>query len=61
MVAHLIFTAFDAERPASVSPTICELIRNDLDYDGVLITDCLSMEALSGTAGAGDAGARRRI
>ncbi len=49
MVAHLIFTAFDAERPASVSPVVCELIRNELDYDGVLITDCLSMEALSGT------------
>ena len=49
MVAHLIFTAFDAERPASVSPVICELIRNDLNYDGVLVTDCLTMEALSGT------------
>jgi beta-N-acetylhexosaminidase len=49
MVAHLIFTQIDPERPASVSPVVCDLIRNDIGYDGVLITDCLSMEALKGT------------
>lgn len=49
MVAHLIFTQIDAERPASVSPVVCDLIRNDIGYDGVMITDCLTMEALKGT------------
>ena len=49
MVAHLIFTQLDPDRPASVSPLIYDLIRNDIGYDGVLITDCLSMEALKGT------------
>jgi len=49
MVAHLIFTQIDPERPASVSPLVCELIREDIGYDGVLITDCLSMEALQGS------------
>jgi beta-N-acetylhexosaminidase len=49
MVAHLIFTKIDAERPASVSPIVHDLIRNELGYDGVLITDCLTMEALKGT------------
>lgn len=49
MVAHLIFTQIDPERPASVSPTVHELIRTDIGYDGVLITDCLTMEALKGT------------
>jgi beta-N-acetylhexosaminidase len=49
MVAHLIFTQIDAERPASVSPIVCDLIRHDIGYDGVLITDCLTMEALKGT------------
>jgi beta-N-acetylhexosaminidase len=49
MVAHLIFAEIDPERPASVSPPVCDLIRRDLGYDGVLITDCLSMEALNGT------------
>ncbi|SDG15948.1 beta-N-acetylhexosaminidase [Pelagibacterium luteolum] len=49
MVAHLIFTALDTERPASVSPIVCDFIRSTLGYDGVIITDCLTMEALSGT------------
>lgn len=49
MVAHLVFTQIDAQRAASVSPDVYALIRNDIGYDGVLITDCLSMEALKGT------------
>lgn len=49
MVAHLIFTEIDAEKPASVSRVVHDLIRDDLGYDGVLITDCLTMEALKGT------------
>jgi len=49
MVAHLIFTRIDAQRPASVSPLVCDFIRHELDYDGVIVTDCLTMEALSGT------------
>jgi beta-N-acetylhexosaminidase len=49
MVAHLIFTQLDPDNPASVSPRIHDLIRNDIGYEGVLITDCLSMEALKGT------------
>jgi beta-N-acetylhexosaminidase len=51
MVAHLIFTQIDAEAPASVSRIVYDLIRRDIGYDGVLITDCLSMEALKGTPG----------
>jgi beta-N-acetylhexosaminidase len=49
MVAHLIFTRIDPARPASVSPLVCDLIRNDMGYDGVLITDCLTMKALGGS------------
>jgi beta-N-acetylhexosaminidase len=51
MVAHLIFTQIDAARAASVSPVLYRLIREEIGYDGVLITDCLSMEALKGTPG----------
>ena len=57
MVAHLIFTEIDPDRPASVSPLVCNLIRTEIGYDGVLITDCLSMEALKGTPGERVAGA----
>lgn len=50
MVAHLIFTQLDPDRPASISPKLIDLIRTEIGYDGVLITDCLSMEALKGTS-----------
>ncbi|KFL29610.1 beta-N-acetylhexosaminidase [Devosia riboflavina] len=49
MVAHLVFTQIDKDHPASVSAAVCDLIRRDIGYDGVLITDCLTMEALKGT------------
>ncbi len=49
MVAHLIFTQIDPALPASVSPAVYSMIREKLGYDGVLITDCLTMEALNGT------------
>lgn len=51
MVAHLVFARIDPDHPASVSRALCELIRNEIGYDGVLITDCLSMEALKGSVG----------
>lgn len=49
MVAHLVFTQIDKDHPASVSGAVCDLIRRDIGYDGVLITDCLTMEALKRT------------
>lgn len=49
MVAHLVFTRIDPRLPASVSPAVCAMIRKEIGYDGVLITDCLTMEALGGT------------
>lgn len=49
MVAHLVFTRIDPERAASVSPVVCDLIRRDIGYDGVIITDCLTMDALKGS------------
>lgn len=50
MTAHLLLTAFDRERPVSVSPTIIgEVIRGQLGFDGLLMSDDLSMQALTGT------------
>ncbi|ARO13506.1 beta-N-acetylhexosaminidase [Ketogulonicigenium robustum] len=49
MVAHTLYTQIDAENVATQSPAILSLIRNELDYDGVLISDCITMDALSGT------------
>ncbi len=50
MTGHLLFTAWDTENPATQSPTIInEIIRGRIGFDGLLITDDLDMEALSGS------------
>ncbi len=49
MTAHVIFSAIDAERPASVSAKLIEtVIRGEIGFSGVLVSDDLGMAALSG-------------
>ena len=48
MTAHLVFSAFDP-RPATVSPGMIARIREDLGFAGLLMTDDISMQALSGS------------
>jgi beta-N-acetylhexosaminidase len=53
MTAHVVYTALDADRPATLSPrVVSEVIRGDIGFDGLLLTDDLSMKALSGPLGA---------
>jgi len=50
MTAHVLFTALDDRRPATTSRAVVDtVIRHHIGFDGVLITDDLSMKALSGT------------
>lgn len=50
MTAHVVYTALDADHPATLSKTIIsELIRGDIGFDGVLLTDDVGMNALSGS------------
>ncbi|WP_343609879.1 beta-N-acetylhexosaminidase [Novosphingobium sp.] len=50
MTGHILFPVWDAERPATVSPTIIQtIIRDNIGFDGLLMTDDLDMKALSGT------------
>ena len=50
MTGHILFTAWDAEHPATQSPFIVnEIIRRRIGFDGLLLTDDIDMEALSGT------------
>jgi beta-N-acetylhexosaminidase len=52
MVAHILFEAWDAERPSSQSPFVIEeIIRKRIGFDGWLMTDDLGMQALSGNPG----------
>jgi beta-N-acetylhexosaminidase len=49
MTAHVIYEAIDPNRPATTSPRVIrEVIRSEIAFDGLLMTDDLSMEALSG-------------
>jgi beta-N-acetylhexosaminidase len=50
MTAHVVFTAIDRELPATTSATIiAQVIRGFIGFDGLLMSDDLSMGALSGT------------
>jgi beta-N-acetylhexosaminidase len=50
MTGHLVFTAWDPENPATLSPTVIrEVIRGAIGFDGLLLTDDIDMEALGGT------------
>ncbi len=49
MTGHLVFTAIDPDRPATTSPIVIEkIIRGYIGFDGLLMSDDVSMNALSG-------------
>jgi len=49
MTAHVVYTAWDSERPASLSPIVIrDIIRERIGFDGWLMSDDLGMEALKG-------------
>ena len=49
MTAHVLYSALDPDRPATTSPkVVSEIIRGRIGFDGVLISDDLSMQALKG-------------
>jgi beta-N-acetylhexosaminidase len=50
MSAHVRYTAWDPYNPATLSPFVIEeIIRKRIGFDGLLLTDDLDMDALSGT------------
>ncbi len=52
MSAHLVFKAVDPERPATTSKKVIqEIIRGRIGFDGLLMSDDSSMNALKGTLG----------
>lgn len=57
MTAHVVYTAWDDERPASMSPVVIrDIIRERIGFDGWLMSDDLGMEALKGDFGSRAAG-----
>jgi beta-N-acetylhexosaminidase len=48
MTAHITYSAFD-DRPATLSPKMMGLIRDEIGFDGLIMTDDISMKALTGS------------
>jgi len=56
MTAHLVLPALDQQRPATLSKAVLtDLLRGELGFDGLVVTDALVMEAISRHYGAGEA------
>ncbi len=49
MTAHILYTALDAARVATLSPIVIDVIRRDIGFEGLLMSDDISMKALKGT------------
>ena len=57
MTSHVVYAAWDPDRPASMSPVIIhEIIRGRIGFDGWLMSDDIGMEALQGDFGSRAAG-----
>lgn len=50
MTGHLLYSVWDPENPATLSPAVIrDIIRGRIGFDGLLLTDDIDMEALSGS------------
>ena len=49
MTAHVVYDALDSQRPATMSQAAIEFIRSGIGFDGLLMTDDISMAALGAT------------
>ena len=50
LISHNIVKSLDAENPASLSKKVIDILRNDMEFTGIIMTDDLSMGAVSETA-----------
>ena len=55
LVNHNIVTCMDADRPASLSPAVHQVLREELGFNGVVMTDDLIMDAIRQYTGGEDA------
>lgn len=55
LVSHTIVEALDSSLPASLSPAVHQYLRREMDFQGVILTDDLVMEAITDQYGAGEA------
>lgn len=55
MMSHIIVSSMDESLPASLSPAVHNYLRQDMGFDGVVVTDDLVMDAISDQYGDGEA------
>src|SRR5699024_7803614 len=56
MPAHVVYEALDHDRPATLSqPILTGLLREELGFDGVVVTDSMAMDAIEERWGRGEA------
>ena len=55
MVSHTVVEAIDPTLPASLSPAVVRYLREHMGFEGVIITDDLTMQAITDQYGAGEA------
>ena len=55
LVSHTVVECLDDTLPASLSPTVIGYIRNEMNFDGVIVTDDLVMQAITDRYGAAEA------
>jgi len=46
MITHTVMTAIDPDNPASLSPAVIALLRNEMGFDGVIVSDGMDMGAI---------------
>ncbi|KGO44213.1 Glycoside hydrolase, superfamily [Penicillium expansum] len=51
MTAHISLPSIDLTLPATLSPKVMGILRKDMAYDGMIITDCLEMDGIRATYG----------
>lgn len=49
MTAHILYSAIDDQNPATMSKKMLDIIRNDIGFKNIIMTDDLSMQALKGS------------
>ena len=52
MTAHILYTAIDTQLPATLSPKVIRIIREEIGFTNLLMSDDLCMKALHGTPAA---------
>lgn len=58
MVTHNTINCLDTANPASLSPAVYNMLRDEMYFDGVAMTDDLAMKAITNFTGAGQASLR---